>query len=565
MLSLIAVMAAAAATEQKPSIFFMLADDLGWNNLGWNNPDVRTPELDALRKEGVGFMNHYVYKYCSPTRSSFMTGRFPLHVQEQNGPYWSTATGPPLNMTFLPQKLKQAGYRTHHAGKWHLGAASHRQLPVERGFDTSFGFLDGMEDHLNHRMTGCLMNGSAIQHFPTNDSGTDWTCWGNADPLDSCIDYACYKNCPAAITHDLWKNSAPANHTAYDMKFSQDMYEDEILSVIHDHPAAEAPLFVYMPFQVTHSPIQPPPRLVESYTNQSWFLGVRKVFAFVTAMDESVGRIVQAIKAKGYGSGSAAAAEHAAGAEFDPHLWSNSLLIFTADNGGPLETMSNFPMRGGKFSDFHGGARAASFASGGLIPVARRGTTLNAYIHVADWLPTFCHLAGVDSTDTRAAAAGLPALDGVNIWPQVSGANLSDAHTELPLSSQALLDTQTGYKIMVGKQRYNMWSPSHGWPPDYDCVDRARDAPLECGTPTTVGSKWGCLFNVHADPSERVDLASHPSSAATLKEMQARFLAMTKDVWHNCDPPSTCQTAEPDQYCLHTKQACGSVYCPIFP
>ena len=41
MLSLIAVMAAAAATEQKPSIFFMLADDLGWNNLGWNNPDVR--------------------------------------------------------------------------------------------------------------------------------------------------------------------------------------------------------------------------------------------------------------------------------------------------------------------------------------------------------------------------------------------------------------------------------------------------------------------------------------------------------------------------------------------
>ena len=51
-------------------------------------------------------------------------------------------------------------------------------------------------------------------------------------------------------------------------------------------------------------------------------------------MDESVGRIVQAIKAKGYGYGSAAAAEHAAGAEFDPHLWSNSLLIFTVRSAG---------------------------------------------------------------------------------------------------------------------------------------------------------------------------------------------------------------------------------------
>ena len=66
------------------------------------------------------------------------------------------------------------------------------------------------------------------------------------------------------------------------------MYEDEIISVIEMHPV-DRPLFIYMPFQVTHSPIQPPPKLVESY-NASWFLGIRKVYAFVTAMDESVGQ-----------------------------------------------------------------------------------------------------------------------------------------------------------------------------------------------------------------------------------------------------------------------------------
>ena len=89
------------------------------------------------------------------------------------------------------------------------------------------------------------------------------------------------------------------------MKFSQDMYEEEIIAVIRDHGqrvgveaeveveveagAATPPLFIYMPFQVTHSPTQPPPKLVESY-NANWFLGIRKVYAFVTAMDESVGQ-----------------------------------------------------------------------------------------------------------------------------------------------------------------------------------------------------------------------------------------------------------------------------------
>lgn len=126
------------------------------------------------------------------------------------------------------------------------------------------------------------------------------------------------------------------------------------------------------------------------------------------------------------------------------------------------------------------------------------------------------------------------------------------------------LDAKSGYKIMVGTQRYNMWTPSHGWPPDYNCVDRAAATPLECGTPAAVGGKWGCLFNVHADPNEHDDMASDPAAAAVLKEMQGRFLAMAKGVWHNCDNPSTCNAADPDDYCMHTKTVCGSVYCPIF-
>lgn len=90
---------------------------------------------------------------------------------------------------------------------------------VHRGFDSSFGFLDGMEDHLNHRMTTCNTSGGT--DAPADDKGTDWTCWGNADPIDSCIDLECYKNAPANVAWDLWRNDAPANHSAYDLQFSQ--------------------------------------------------------------------------------------------------------------------------------------------------------------------------------------------------------------------------------------------------------------------------------------------------------------------------------------------------------
>jgi arylsulfatase I/J len=342
------------------------------------------------------------------------------------------------------------------------------------------------------------------------------------------------------------------------------MYEDEIISVIEMHPV-DRPLFIYMPFQVTHSPIQPPPRLVQAY-NSSMFLGQRKVFAFVTALDESIGRIVQAIKSKPASAASVTSAASASPASptapWDASMFDNALIIFTADNGGPLETMSNYPMRGGKFSDFQGGARAASFAAGGLIPASRRGKVLDLYLHVADWLPTFCGLAGVDSADSKGDAAGLPPVDGVDVWPQISGGNTSEAHLELPLSSLALLDTVTGYKIVVGTQRYNMWTPSVEWPPDYNCTDRAASTPLTCKPAGAAGEEWGCLFNVHADPNEHVNLAA--GNSEMLHSMQKRYLRMRKEVWQNCDPPSTCKAATPDKYCMHTKEVCGSVYCPMF-
>lgn len=119
-LSLITVV---AARSSKPHILLMLADDLGYANVNWHNPNIRTPNLDVLVAEGIRLERHYVFQFCSPSRASLMSGRYPIHVQERMGPYWTTFTGPPTNMTLLPAKLREASYRVHHVGKWYVCTA----------------------------------------------------------------------------------------------------------------------------------------------------------------------------------------------------------------------------------------------------------------------------------------------------------------------------------------------------------------------------------------------------------------------------------------------------------
>ncbi len=105
---------------------------LGFGNVGWtrarNNcstPEVQTPNMDALVAEGIELMRFYAYHMCSPSRSSLISGRLPMHVNVVNADPTiynasessGTGAGIPRNMTGLGTKMKEAGYRTHMVGK----------------------------------------------------------------------------------------------------------------------------------------------------------------------------------------------------------------------------------------------------------------------------------------------------------------------------------------------------------------------------------------------------------------------------------------------------------------
>lgn len=124
---------------------------------------------------------------------------------------------------------------------------------------------------------------------------------------------------------------------------------------------------------------------------------------------------------------------------------------------GPVDTQenaaNNYPLRGGKYSEFEGGVRAAAFVGGGFIPEAVRGTVNDGTIAIADWYGTLAKLAGVDPTDHTAALWDLPPIDSVDVWPLVSGANGTSPRHELLVDANCLI--QGDMKLLRGKVRVN--------------------------------------------------------------------------------------------------------------
>ncbi|KAH8071295.1 sulfuric ester hydrolase [Aureococcus anophagefferens] len=291
----------------KPHIVYFLVDDLGWHDVPWHNPSLKTPTLAALAADGVVLDRFYAYRFCSPSRSSLLSGRYPMHANQYNMAGDALGGGVHVNMTTIAKKLKGAGYATHQLGKWHAGQSSADLVPAARGFDTSLGYLNGAEDH-----------------------------WTQARPA-----------CGVGNFVDLYATDGPAfgkNGT-----YGAQIYHDAALDIIADHDAS-VPLFVYFAFQINHAPMQVPDAYARVYPcDDPKTCGVRSTYQAMTAMaDDVVRNATAALKAKG--------------------MWDDTLIVLTSDNGGPsgtdADSSNNFPLRGGKYSDLEAASRAGLVAGG---------------------------------------------------------------------------------------------------------------------------------------------------------------------------------------------------------
>ena len=293
--------------KKKPHIVMVVMDDLGSHDLGLHGTGIKTPHSDKLAQDGMYLDNYYVTPYCSPTRASLMSGKYPIHTGIYNIINDFSAAGLPVEEETLADLLKKGGYETRAVGKWHLGFSKWEFTPTYRGFDSFYGFYKGGQDYFSH------MSKKAYDLR-----------------LDS------QPNCGDGCSQIIDERGNYSTH----------VYTREAINVIQNYSVSSyesddgKPLFLYLAFQAVHGPNEVPPEYMEVYDDKNW-TEQRKIYAgMLTAADEGIGNVTQALKDNG--------------------LWDDTLFIFTTDNGGPtvacaVQGSSNYPKRGGKCSVWEGG------------------------------------------------------------------------------------------------------------------------------------------------------------------------------------------------------------------
>ena len=208
-----------AQSPSRPNILVILCDDLGRGDYSaFGTPDIRTPNIDRVAREGMTFDNFYANScVCAPSRAALLTGKYPDRVgvpgvirgEAENNWGWLSP-----DAKLLPAVLKPAGYRSALVGKWHLGFEA-PNLPNARGFDMFRGFLgDMMDDYWTH-----LRNGR--NYMRRNEQTIN-----------------------------------PVGHAT-------DVFTGWACDYLKERASSHEPFFLYLAYNAPHEPIQPPPEWLE--------------------------------------------------------------------------------------------------------------------------------------------------------------------------------------------------------------------------------------------------------------------------------------------------------------
>ncbi|MEL6190525.1 MAG: arylsulfatase [Bacteroidota bacterium] len=218
------------STSTPPNIVMILIDDAGLMDLGAYGGEASTPHIDALARAGMMFTNYHSSPVCAPSRAMLLTGTDSHYTGVPNIPEFLTEEQQQLpgyqgilnnKVKTLASRLKEVGYHTYMAGKWHLGHTENT-LPSKRGFDRTF-ILDASGAD-NYDAKGYLPIKATAQ----------WHQDGK----------------PVSLPEDF---------------YSSKTYVDKMISFMEEEEEKEKPFFAYLPFQAIHIPLQAPKEFVEKY------------------------------------------------------------------------------------------------------------------------------------------------------------------------------------------------------------------------------------------------------------------------------------------------------------
>lgn len=415
--SCMAVMAAPlSADDRQPNIVLIMCDDMGLSDIGCYGGEVQTPHLDSLADAGLRFSQFKNTGRSCPSRASLLTGCYPHDA----GMGWMTAVDEhrpgyrgqiDRQIPTLAELLREAGYGTYMSGKWHVtvdGAfgAPNGTYPTQRGFDRYYGSLTGGGSYFRPKFV-----------------------YSNLTPVDSFPEGYYYTE---ALT-------------------------DSAVSFIKGHPSGR-PLFLYLAYFAPHRPLQAPadrvarcrsryaagydvlrrerfrrmkdlglvpdsmelPRFDREFgghkpawneltdaQRREWTEAMATYAAMIEVMDDGVGRVADALRARG--------------------MADNTVFIFLSDNGATLEggrtnqlmaDLSNTPYRSYKMWCYEGGVSTPCIIADGRPQGRQRaGAICRQPAHITDILPTCLELSGHSYPGNGRGIA----LPGVSLWPAMEG------------------------------------------------------------------------------------------------------------------------------------------------
>jgi arylsulfatase A-like enzyme len=366
-----AAAAAGPAAPQRPNILILFTDDQRFDTLqALNNPEVRTPHLDRLVREGTAFthgciMGGTIGAVCAPSRAMLLTGQSLFHVHDSIVAPKANPERPRRPFDLFPEALRKAGYATFGTGKWHNGPQLYSRC-FSRGENIMFG---GMSDHLK---------------VPVAD-------------FDASGEYP-----------------APRRRTGE--KFSSELFSDSAVRFLREHRGPD-PFLAYVAYTAPHDPRMAPKQYADLYPPEKIRLpknflpehpfdnGEMKVrdeqlapwprtpevirqhiaayYAMITHVDAQIGRVLDELDAGGRAA--------------------NTIVIFAGDNG--LAVGQHGLM--GKQNLYDHSVRVPIVMRGPGVP---RGNTAGSLCYVQDLAPTIYEMTGLPIPSTVEGRSLSPAL-----------------------------------------------------------------------------------------------------------------------------------------------------------
>lgn len=360
-----------ARAASQPNIIFLLADDMGYGDLGcYGHPVITSPHLDQLAREGVRLTDCYsASPNCSPARTAILTGRSPYRVGMYDFARFKPLHIPASELT-VAEVVRDAGYETMFAGKWHCsGDFLNQPNPGDHGF----GHWLAHPKNFGHNPSGFYRNGTALPKLEG---------WMSEIVVNEAIDFISRRDQTKPFMTMLWFSEPHVPVVAAEQFIEP-----------YRNPATReaASLIRYGGPQVIRRPDE---------QKRATYYGI------VSMLDHHIGRLLNYLNQN--------------------ELEDNTLIIFTSDNGPEHRPNTSFGtpgrLRGAKGHMHEGGYRVPGIIKWpGHIPP---GSVSNEPVNGTDFLPSLASVAGVQPDYPNH-------IDGANVFPAITDGQATERATPM--------------------------------------------------------------------------------------------------------------------------------------